>query len=196
MNLAETGRDCVTIASQAVGTESASVRRKWREEIRPYQTKPELALPSTWQPELETAIIVTVRSPSPLEVALSDVRSARSGRDAYDRFSRAVSVGEGGDPEDSWPKLMNYLGEPTAPYKHLLLSCLADHEVELITPWVVRRIADLLSSSDREVARSAALALLAGGELSSNKLREELQRLHPLRRKDLEGLVGLIDGLE
>ena len=89
---------------------------------------------------------------------------------------------------------MDYLGEPGEPYKHVLLSWLADQEVELTAPWMVRRIAELLSSSDRELARSAALALLAGGALSSSGLTEELERLDLARRRDLQHLIGMVDG--
>lgn len=193
MNLAEAPRDCIVIASPAVGTESASVRRKWREEIRPYLSGPE-----TWQAARdEASVIETVApEPSPVEAALKYARIARSSREAYEGFSRAIGALADGDLEATWPRLMAYLTEPKEPYRPLLLSCLADHEVELSSPWVVRRIAEVLSSSDRDLARSAALALLAGGELSSNKLQDELARLHPARRDDLQRLVGLIDGLK
>ncbi len=185
MNLAEAPQDCVITASQAVGTESRSLR-KWLEE-RPYRT--------TWQTEPEVAIIVTVPlQRSALDAALGQVRLARSGRDAYERFSCAVGPDVNREPEAFWFKLMDYLGEPGEPYKHVLLSWLADQEVELTAPWMVRRIAELLSSSDRELARSAALALLAGGALSSSGLTEELERLDLARRRDLQHLIGMVDG--
>ena len=94
-------------------------------------------------------------------VFLDEARRATTPRSAYgafERLLRRVAAGE----RPILDAMVGYLGDPRAPFKDTLLSCVADREMVLTHEPALRRLTALLEAADLEVARSAALALGAG----------------------------------
>ncbi len=83
--------------------------------------------------------------------------------------------------------LETYLKNPDAPYKDILLSCMADNNVEISGEFITF-VSSLLSDEDISIARSAALAMFYGGAESAKVLEQILPSLNDVRQGDLRRL--------
>jgi len=134
--------------------------------------------------------VATERYRTEVETHLDEARRSTAARRAYESFERAVEVITSTSDNASLAPLLSYLGDDDAPYRDTLLSCLADRDVPLLDAPAIKRVASLLSHQNRELARSAALALTAGGERATEGLQVALGYLDASRRADLERLLS------
>lgn len=158
------------------------------------------------QPRIELPWVTSWRLQSPrapkskstqvraTNVFLDEARRATTPRSAYgafERLLRRVAAGE----RSLLDAMVGYLGDPRAPFKDTLLSCVADREMVLTHEPALRRLTALLQAADLEVARSAALALGAGGDVSCQALRAALAGMSDARREELERFLSFASDL-
>jgi hypothetical protein len=125
---------------------------------------------------------------------LSNARRATGSRDAYRAFERAARVVEMARAPAMLERLLVYVADRGAPFRDTLLSCIADRELPLDGEPTIRGLLALLADDNREVARSAALALESGGSASSAALFAALPALSEQRRGDLKRLLSFAGG--
>jgi len=129
-----------------------------------------------------------------IEARLSEARRATTTGQAYIAFEHAVRIAESRSTSALQALFLAYVTDPSAQFKDTLLSCVADREVRLDYEPAVRSLVALLGTQDRELARSAALALDAGGEGASTALIAALKTLPDDRRRDLNRLIWFTGG--
>lgn len=136
--------------------------------------------------EARSSTIQTSREQTFIERELNDVRKAASRRSAYTTFERVARAAV--EDATHLEAIIAYLMDAHAAHRDTFLGCLADLDFELpANP--ARRVASLLHSRDEELARSAALALAAGGEASAHELDHAMAALEEPRRQDLARLI-------
>jgi hypothetical protein len=123
------------------------------------------------------------------ERALLDATRVASARLAYDAFERILTSS---NTRDAAQVLCRIIADPTVQYRDTLLKVLADNEIELSYEPLVTATANLLSSEQRLLARSAALALMSGGEKAVAALDAELKRLPAPDATELSRFISFI----
>lgn len=87
--------------------------------------------------------------------------------------------------------LLAYLQDENNPWRSVLLTCMADYDYIIASPALRYLLLTFLVKEDRELARSAALALHASGGVCEVSLRKTIKEYNLV---SIQSLIQLVEG--